>query len=166
LHHKHFTTAILLQSSIWCCWTSVKTKFYCIFKFFWSFVCITTFKSRILGVQISTVRFPKDSSSCCEWFIVRTEKRFFYIGLWNKKWIFYDNPKKKKYYAKPIVAIDLNTNGRTFIVRKSCSVSGGSCLLWTIKTWRFHYERSISATIDSFKLCIARKTVKIRAKTW
>jgi len=27
----------------------------------------------------------------------------------DEKWIFYDNPKKKKYYAKPIVA-DLNTN--------------------------------------------------------
>ena len=27
----------------------------------------------ILGVQISSVRFPKDSSSCCEWFIVTAD---------------------------------------------------------------------------------------------
>ena len=30
-----------------------------------------------------------------------TEKKFFCIGLWLEKWIFYNNPKKKKYYAKP-----------------------------------------------------------------
>jgi len=29
-----------------------------------------------------------------------TEKRFFCIRFWLEKWIFYDNPKKKKYYAK------------------------------------------------------------------
>jgi len=27
----------------------------------------------ILGVQINSVRFPKDSSSCCEWFIVTAD---------------------------------------------------------------------------------------------
>ena len=27
----------------------------------------------ILGVQISSIRFPKDTSSCCEWFIVIAE---------------------------------------------------------------------------------------------
>jgi len=26
-----------------------------------------------LGVQISSIRFPKDDSSCCEWFIVTTD---------------------------------------------------------------------------------------------
>jgi len=52
-------------------------------------------------------------------------------------------------------------HGRTFMVRRSCSVPGGtkrSCLLWAAETWRFHYGRSVSATIDSFELCIARKT--------
>jgi len=42
----------------------------------------------------------------------------------------------------------------------------GSCLLWAAETWRFHYGRSVPATIDSFEPCIARKTAKIRAKTW
>ena len=32
-----------------------------------------------------------------------------------------------------------------------------SCLLWAAETWRFHYERSVSATINSFEPCIARK---------
>jgi len=27
----------------------------------------------LLGVQISSIRFPKDSSSCCEWFIVTVD---------------------------------------------------------------------------------------------
>jgi len=50
-------------------------------------------------------------------------------------------------------------HGRTFMIRRSCS--GGTkrfCLLWAAETWRFRYERSISATIDSFEPCIARKT--------
>jgi len=40
-----------------------------------------------------------------------TKKRFFdRIVTGDEKWIFYDNLKKKKYYAKwSIVAIDLNT---------------------------------------------------------
>ena len=38
-------------------------------------------------------------------------------------------------------------------------------LLWAAETWRFHYGRLVSATIDSFK-CIARKTARIRAKIW
>ena len=31
------------------------------------------FTHLILGVQISSVCFPKDGSSCCEWFIVTTD---------------------------------------------------------------------------------------------
>ena len=41
----------------------------------------------------------------------------------------------------------------------------GFCLLWAAETWRFHYGRSVSATIDSFEPYIARKTAGIRAKT-
>ena len=36
--------------------------------------------------------------------------------------------------------------------------SKGSCLLWAAEIWRFHYGRSVSAIIDSFEPCIARKT--------
>jgi len=28
---------------------------------------------KLLGVQISSIRFPKDCSSCCEWFIVTAD---------------------------------------------------------------------------------------------
>ena len=48
----------------------------------------------------------------CEQLIQRQQKKGFLhrIVTGDEKWIFYDNPKKKKYYAKPIIAIDLNTN--------------------------------------------------------
>ena len=58
----------------------------------------------LLGVQISSVRFPKDSSSCCEWFIVTADfggfrevkhlliifslYRFEFISLYTKTLIF------------------------------------------------------------------------------
>jgi len=54
----------------------------------------------------------------------------------DEKRIFYDNPKKKKYYAKP-----------------------GQSLPSTSTPW------PKSATIDSFEPCIVRKTTGIRAKT-
>jgi len=37
---------------------------------------VTCFQSKVgdlLGVQISSVRFPKDNSNCCEWFIVTAD---------------------------------------------------------------------------------------------
>jgi len=35
----------------------------------------------LLGVQISSVRFPKDSSSYCEWFIVTADWRFQRLNI-------------------------------------------------------------------------------------
>ena len=48
----------------------------------------------------------------CEQLIQRQQKKGFLhrIVTRDEKWIFYDNHKKKKYYAKSIVAIDLNIN--------------------------------------------------------
>jgi len=44
------------------------------------------------------------------------------------------------------------------MIRRSCSVSGkGFCLLWAAETWRFHYGRSISATIDWRLSCALRE---------
>jgi len=47
----------------------------------------------------------------CEQLIQTQQRKDFLhrIVTGDEKWIFYDS-KKKKYYAKPIVAIDLNTN--------------------------------------------------------
>jgi len=48
----------------------------------------------------------------CEQLIQRQQRKGFLhrIMIGDEKWIFYDKPKKKKYYAKPIVAINLNIN--------------------------------------------------------
>jgi len=46
----------------------------------------------------------------CKQLIQRQQRKSFLHRIGDEKWIFYDNPKKKKYYAKSIVAIDLNIN--------------------------------------------------------
>ena len=109
-----------------------------------------------------------DFSLANSWFKDNREK-IFCIGLWLEMRIFYDNPKKKKYYAKPgrCHRPQHQHHGRTFMIRRSCSIFSGtkrSCLLWAAETCWFHYGRLISA-IDSFEPCIARKTAGIRAKT-
>ena len=73
----------------------------------------------------------------CEQLIQRQQRKGFLhrIMTGDEKWIFYDNPKKKKYYAKPgqsLPSISTSTPRPNFMVRRSCSVSGGikrSCLL-------------------------------------
>jgi len=96
-----------------------------------------------------------------------TEKVFLYrIVTGDEKWIFYDNSKKKKYYAKPGQSLPSTSTSTS-----RPNIHGSKimlCIWWdqeglvyyefTAETWRFHYERSVSTTIDSFELCIARKT--------
>jgi len=99
----------------------------------------------------------------CEQLIQRQQRKGFLhrIVTGDEKWIFYDNPKKKKYYAKwSIVAIDLNTMAEHSWFDHALYLVGpkGSYLLWAADSWRFHYGQSVSATIDSFEPCIARKT--------
>ena len=97
-----------------------------------------------------------------------TEKRFF-ASACDWKWevdILRQSQKEK--IPRPVNRCHWpqhQHHGRTF---EDLYLVGpkGSCLLWATKTWRFHYGRSVSATIDSFESCIARKTVGIRAKTW
>ena len=110
----------------------------------------------------------------CEQLIQRQQRKDFFhrIVTGDEKWIFYDNPKKKKYYAKPdqsLPSISTSTPQSNIHGSKIYSVSGrtkkGSCLLWAAETWRFHYRRSVSAAIDSFEPYIARKTAGIRTKT-
>ena len=62
-------------------------------------------KTRKLGALWNWNRetLKGDFSLAKSWFKDNREK-VFCIGLWligDEKWIFYDNPKKKKYYAKP-----------------------------------------------------------------
>jgi len=64
----------------------------------------------------------------CEQLIQRQQKKGFLhrIVIGDEKWIFYDNPKKKKYYAKPGQSLSSTSTSTwpKFIVRRSCSVSG------------------------------------------
>jgi len=84
----------------------------------------------------------------------------------DEKWIFYDNSKKKKYYAKP---------GQSLPLTPRPNIHGSKimfCIWWDQKGFVYYellkpgdYERSILATIDSFEPCITRKTAGIGAKT-
>jgi len=86
----------------------------------------------------------------------------------GEKWIFYNNPKKKKYYAKP-------GQSSTSISRPNIHGSKMLCTWWDqkglvyyelLKPSGFYYGRSVSATIDPFEPCIARKTAGVRAKAY
>jgi len=50
----------------------------------------------------SRIYFEKESFFTCEQLIQRQQRKDFlhHIVTEDEKWIFYDNPKKKKYYAK------------------------------------------------------------------
>ena len=113
----------------------------------------------------------------------KTTEKSFLRRIGDEKWIFYDwirfdtngystNPKKKKYYAKPGQSLSSTS---TSTLRPNIH---GSKIIFCISWWDqkalvyyellksdFHYGRSISAKIDSFEPCIARKTAGIRAKT-
>ena len=81
----------------------------------------------------------------------------------DEKWIFYD--KKKKYYAKPgqsLPSTSTSTPRPNIHASKIilCIWWDQKSLVYYAETWRFYYGRSVSATIDSFEPCIARKTSK------
>jgi len=87
-----------------------------------------------------------------------TEKRFFASDC-DWRWDGYSTitPRRKNTMLSPINRCHRPQHqhyGRTFMLRRSCSVSGlkRSCLLWAAETWQFHYGRSVSTIIDSFAL--------------
>ena len=75
----------------------------------------------------------------CEQLIQRQQRKGFLhrIVTGDEKWIFYDNPKKKKYYSKPgrCHRPQHQHHGRTFMVRRSCSVSGGTKRVLFMNCW-------------------------------
>jgi len=96
-----------------------------------------------------------------------TEKRFFasdYDWRWEDiLWIFYDNPKKKKYYAKPGQSLPSTS---TSILRPNIHSSKIMLCIWWDQKGLVYYEllkpgdsitgdryNWVSATIDSFEPC-------------
>jgi len=67
----------------------------------------------------------------CEQLIQRQQRKGFLhrIVTGGEKWIFYDNPKKKNTTLSPVNRCrrpQHQYHGRTFMVRRSCSVSNGT----------------------------------------
>ena len=123
-------------------------------------------KTRKLGAYELKSRDIERRFFTCEQIQRQQRKGFLHrIVTGDEKWIFYDNPKKKKLRLPSISTPRPNIHGSKIVL--CIWWEKRSCLLWAAETWRFHYGRSVSATIDwSFESCIARKTVGIRAKTW
>ena len=77
----------------------------------------------------------------CEQLIQRQQRKGFLhrIMTGDEKWIFYDNPKKKKYYARSIVAMSISTSTQRpniHDLKNSCSVSGRiKRVLFTRSCW-------------------------------
>jgi len=75
----------------------------------------------------------------------------------DEKWIFYDNPKKKKYYAKPGQSLPSTSTSKS---RPNIHGSKIMLCIWWNQKDLVYYEllklaiplRSVSATIDSFAL--------------
>ena len=95
-----------------------------------------------------------------------TEKRFFCIGLWLEKWIFYDNPKKKKYYAKPDQSLPSTSTSIRPNIHDSkimlCIWWDQKSLVdswWAAETWRFHYILG-----DRYRLQLIRLSRALREK--
>jgi len=79
-----------------------------------------------------------DFSLANSWFKDNREGFLHRIVTGDEKWIFYDNPKKKKYYTKPGQSLPSTSTLRSNIhsVRRSCSVSGGTKrVLFTMNCW-------------------------------
>jgi len=77
----------------------------------------------------------------CEQLIQRQQRKGFLhrIMIGDEKWIFYNNPKKKKYYAKLGQSLP-STSAST----PRPNIHGSKIMLCI---WWFHYGRSVSATI-------------------
>ena len=88
---------------------------------------------------------PRDAERrffICEQLIQKQQRKgFLRIMTGDQKWIFYDNPKKKKYYTKPGQLLSSTSTSTprpswTFMIRRSCSVSGGTKrVLFTMSCW-------------------------------
>jgi len=62
----------------------------------------------------------------CEQLIQRQQRKDFLhrIVTRDEKWIFYDNPKKKKYYAKPGQSLPSTSTSIPWLnIQRSCSIS-------------------------------------------
>jgi len=105
----------------------------------------------------------------CEQLIQRQQKKGFLhrIVTGDEKWIFYDNPKKKKYYAKPSQSLPSTS---TSILRPNIHGSKIMLCIWWDQEGLVYYELlkpGDSITGDRLQLIrLSRaKTAGIRAKT-
>jgi len=91
-----------------------------------------------------------------------TEKRFFCIG--DEKWIFYNNSKKKKYYAKPGQSLPLTL---TSIPRPNIHGSKIMLCIWWDQKDLVYYEllkSGDSITGDRYRLQLIRLSRALREK--
>ena len=97
-----------------------------------------------------------DFSFANSWF--KDEEKIFCIGLWLEMRSGYSTtiPRRKNTTLSPVNRCHRPQHqyyGHSRFEDHTLYLVGpkGSCLLWAAETWRFHYGRSVSATIDLFE---------------
>ena len=101
----------------------------------------------------------------CEQLIQRQQRKGFLhrIVTADEKWIFYDNPKKKKYYAKPGQSLpSTSTSTPRPNIQRSCSVSGGTKRV--LFTMSLLLKLGDSITDDRYRLQLIRLSRALREK--
>jgi len=106
-----------------------------------------------------------DFSLANSWFKDNREK-VFCIGLWleMREWIFYDNPKKKKYYAKPGQSFPSTS---TSTLRPNIHGSKIMLCIWWDQKDLVYYEllkSGDSITGDRYRLELIRLSHALREK--
>jgi len=100
----------------------------------------------------------------CEQLIQRQQKKSFLhrIVTGDEKWIFYDNPKKKKYYAKPdqsLPSISISTPRPNIHGSKIML-----CIWWDQKVYYELLKPGDSITGDRYRLQLIRLSHALRKK--
>ena len=120
--------------------------------------CRTNEKERVI---------ERRKTTCVNLFDRFKRKSFLHrIVNGDEKWIYFDNPKRKKSWTDPGQPSTLQP-GRNIHGKKAlpCMVgSEKSCVLWTAKTWWNCYWRSLLITIYRIELSVEAKTTRIRGQ--
>jgi len=90
----------------------------------------------ILGVQISSVRFPKDGSSCCEWFIVTAD----FGGFKEVKHLIIFNLYRFEFHTKTLIFTVFEMSN--FVLTKQH--------LWEVLIFCFNWKKSATEAYRMF----------------
>jgi len=117
------------------------------------------FKSKEIGCRTS---WSRGTSKGAKWKMLlqkHRRKSFLHRIVSDEKWVFYNNPKHKK-WCKPSTSAKLNIHGAKLML---CIWSAGCSILW-VPTQRNYHWGMLSPTIEAIEPSIKAKTARLREK--